>query len=84
MKSNCVTGKRCYEDEAIAIEALIQHHVINNYESGEGPINVYECQDCGNWHFTSKGPKNAIFKDDSVIKKIENERRGLFWERKLR
>ncbi|MEP5103839.1 MAG: hypothetical protein ABJQ84_04430 [Ekhidna sp.] len=84
MKNSCVTGKRCFSDEALAVEALIQHHIINDYKGGQGPINVYQCIDCGNWHFTSKGPRNAFFEDDSVIKRIENERRGLSWERKLR
>ena len=73
-----------YETQLLAVEALIQNHIINNYRAGQGPINVYQCDECGNWHFTSKGVKSEIFDDPEMIKMIEREKRALNWERSLR
>ena len=81
---NCSTGKRCFEQESLALEALIQNHAFNNYSSNEGPINVYECPQCGCWHFTSKGNKHSIFEDSGVSERIKRERVANYWERKLR
>ncbi|MBS1951841.1 MAG: hypothetical protein OJF59_001506 [Cytophagales bacterium] len=53
----CHTGKRIYPTEALAIDALIDAHARTCY-SGKGPIAVYLCEDCGYWHFTSKGKIN--------------------------
>ena len=80
----CSTGKRCFAGESVALEALIQNHIINDYLPNEGPVNVYECHQCGYWHFTSKGLKNAIFKDADTLKRIQQERRANYWERKLK
>ncbi|MEM6812877.1 MAG: hypothetical protein AAF600_00625 [Bacteroidota bacterium] len=80
----CVSGKRIYETVEIAEEALIQHHIVNEYKTGEGPINVYKCHDCGNWHFTSKGEPNSIFDNKEMILRIKNERRANYWERHLK
>lgn len=80
----CISGKRVYETLEIAEEALVQHHIVNEYKAGEGPINVYKCQDCGRWHFTSKGKPNSIFDDNEVKLRIKNERRANYWERHLR
>lgn len=84
MNNNCTTGKRSFDNKSLAEEALIQHHIRNSYKTGEGPINVYECDDCGNWHFTSKGIKNELFSDAEIVKKIQSERIGYQWERKIR
>lgn len=80
----CSSGKRAFDSVVLAEEALIQHHIMNDYKIGEGPINVYECQECGNWHFTSKGPESELFNDPDVIKRINVERRAFLWEQKLR
>ena len=84
MREGCSSGKRMYETESLAVEALIQNHIINNYRGGQGPTNVYQCDECGHWHFTSKGAKNEIFDDSETIKMIEREKRALNWERSLR
>lgn len=82
--NKCISGKRSFENEAIAVEGLIQHHVINDYPAGQGPINVYQCEHCGMWHFTSKGPKNAVFDEPEIADRIKKERRANYWERKLK
>lgn len=81
---SCPSGKRLYADKQLAEEALIQHHIRNNYRAGEGPVNVYQCPMCGNWHFTSKGEMSELFEDEETRRFIERERRSFEWEQKLR
>lgn len=77
----CISGKRIYESESIAIAALIQNHIRNNYRKNEGPINIYNCLDCNRWHFTSKGEKHPLFDDQETMRTIEQEKRAHNWER---
>ena len=80
----CSSGKRGFNAQTIAEEALIQHHIRNDYQQNEGPINVYVCDDCGQWHFTSKGEINDLLQDFEVIQRIKKERQAFFWERNFR
>lgn len=82
--SSCTSGKRSFGALQLAEEALIQHHVRNDYKDGEGPVNVYQCDDCNEWHFTSKGSKHELFWDSEIQKRIKSERRAFQWEQKLR
>ncbi len=71
----CPTGKKTYPTEAIAEDALLEAHVRFDYGKSGGPIAVYQCEDCGSYHFTSKGimnPKLASFLKSST-KKVEDE-----------
>ncbi|NOS92897.1 MAG: hypothetical protein HOP30_13315 [Cyclobacteriaceae bacterium] len=71
----CPTGKKMYPTEAIAEDALLEAHVRFDYGKSGGPIAVYQCEDCGCYHFTSKGtmnPKLATFLKSST-KKVEDE-----------
>lgn len=80
----CGSGKRLFESEAIALEALIQNHIVNTYNVGEGPRNVYLCNECGSWHFTSKGETHSFLDDEETMAKIKKERIASHWERKLK
>jgi len=80
----CSTGKRMFDSMILAEEALIQNHVRNDYRKGEGPTNVYECNLCGAWHFTSKGEPHELLSDPEVIARIESERRAFVWEQRLK
>ena len=84
MSNKCISGKRLYADKQLAEEALIQHHIRNEFSNHQGPINVYQCEECGNWHFTSKGNKNILLDDEEVVKRIGKERLAFQWERKFR
>ena len=81
---SCPTGKTSFDSEELAVEALIQNHVRNAHRSGAGPRNVYECAECGCWHFTSKGADHTLFDDPEIIDRIQKESRALEWERKFR
>ncbi|MEP1032570.1 hypothetical protein [Ekhidna sp.] len=83
MNKNCVTGKRSFVDEELALEALVQNHIINDYPINQGPCDVYKCIECDNWHFTSKG-RNALLDDPEIIARIKKDRLANQWERRLR
>ena len=80
----CITGKRCFDTEELAEEALIQNHIMNNYKKRQGPINIYLCQHCNTWHFTSKGGSHELFDDEDMVRKIEKGRIAYHWEKKFR
>ncbi|MEP2773065.1 MAG: hypothetical protein ABJH05_13020 [Fulvivirga sp.] len=80
--SRCSTQKVCYDSRTIAEEALLQNHAKNNYAPGQGPINVYECEMCGSYHFTSKGAINHILEEEKD--RIKRLREANFWEDRFR
>ena len=53
----CVTGKRAYEKEEDAEEALVQNRITNG---DAGARNIYLCNDCLHWHLTSKGVDHPV------------------------
>ena len=79
-----VTGKVSFDSEIIAEEALLSHHARQFHQEGSGPINIYECQHCGCWHFTSKGEIHPELQSESTKERLAKERLGYHWERKLR
>lgn len=80
---SCVTGKRQYNTRNIAEEALIHARARNGYRPNSGPIAVYQCDDCGLWHFTSKGATSDILKSPETQKKIKDQYEAEYWSRKL-
>jgi hypothetical protein len=55
----CPSGKVVYNSISQAEDALVESWIRNHYRKGQGPVNVYPCDDCGNFHLTSKGLMNA-------------------------
>lgn len=84
MMEKCVTGKTIFESKELAEEALVQNHIRNNHREGSGPVNVYQCRDCFNWHFTSQGATCPLLLDSDVMQRIERERRAIDWEYRLK
>ena len=80
----CLSGKISYYSLEIAIEALIQNRIRNHHSDDRGPVNVYECKDCGNFHFTSKGPKCNELQSDENLKRIKSEQQAHYWEGKFK
>lgn len=78
----CASGKRSFDTSTLAEEALIENHIRFNHPTGVGPINFYICQDCGLYHFTSKGEINAILEERSDY--IRKQQLARNWESKLR
>lgn len=84
MIKSCSTGKNYYFDEQTAIEALIEHLGRNHFSHGTGPINVYQCNICEGYHFTSKGERLAVLDDPKVKSRIEKLRQASDWEGRYR
>lgn len=80
MKGLCPTNKDYYHNEDMAIEALIQHQGRNHYAPGAGPINVYRCNLCDGYHFTSKGEVNPVLNDPEVKRRISLLRQSSEWD----
>ena len=55
---SCPSGKRAFVTEVQAEEALIDTRTRRG-DDRQGPVGVYRCEDCGQFHLTSKGPMNA-------------------------
>jgi hypothetical protein len=74
-------NKRSYLSEELAVTALLEARV--RFDANTSTT-VYRCEDCDQWHLTSKGnihPKLAsALKSGEVSKQKEAD----YWERKLR
>ena len=79
----CRSGKRAYQTEQEAEEALLGVR-INFYHDASGPVNYYLCEDCGSYHLTSTGTTHPMLDDEDVLARIKLERESQEWERKLR
>ncbi|HEV8515529.1 MAG TPA: hypothetical protein VGQ59_19735 [Cyclobacteriaceae bacterium] len=79
----CPTGKRVYVTEAMAEDALIDAHSRHQY-SGTGPISFYQCEDCGYYHFTSKGEMNKKLAEQIASGKIKRQQEANQWMNKLK
>lgn len=55
---SCPSGKRAFVTEVQAEEALIDTRTRRG-DDLRGPVAFYRCDDCGQFHLTSKGPMNA-------------------------
>lgn len=80
----CVTNKRIYYTKEMAEDALIEAWSRNNYPEGRGPVAVYQCDDCGNWHWTSRGPMNERLAGELRSGNIHRQQEAYRWERKWR
>jgi hypothetical protein len=80
----CVTGKKVYQREELAEEALIGAHTRFDYKTGQGPIAVYKCADCGQYHLTSRGPMNNKLQQQLNTGEINRQKRADNWLNKLR
>jgi hypothetical protein len=77
-------GKRSYQTEEIALEALIGAHTHFDFNTGAGPITFYKCDDCGNYHLTSTGTMNEKLAQHLKEGKIDQQKEADHWERKWR
>lgn len=82
--SNCSTNKRCYDSKEIAEEALLQNRAYYNHNGLSGPINVYQCDICGSYHFTSKGEPSAILQSGVNQQRIHLQKEANHWESKFK
>jgi hypothetical protein len=63
---------------------LIELWSRNEYSSVSAPISVYRCDDCGNYHLTSRPPMNPRLSEAIASGKIKLQREGNKWLDKLK
>lgn len=80
----CVTGKRSYLTQELAEDALIGAHTRFDYLKHQGPVAVYRCSDCGNYHLTSKGPMNARLEKQVSDGSIGRQKQADAWLNKVK
>jgi len=84
MMPKCPSGKVVYHSLTLAEDALIDAWGRYNYSIGKGPVNVYQCEDCGNFHFTSKGQMNQRLQMELDSGHIARARRAFHLEQGLK
>ncbi len=82
MMNRCTTGKLMYASLQLAEDALIDARIKYDYAKGFGPVGVYRCDDCGQYHITSQGVMNERLAQYIREGKIEREKEATRWTRK--
>lgn len=80
----CSSGKKIYTSQPMAEDALLEAWIRFNVKEGNGPIAVYQCEDCGNYHLTSKGPMNEKLAKYLAEGKMKRDQEARWWEDRLK
>lgn len=80
----CATGKRVYASQEMAEEVLIEAWTRYEYKGNQGPIAVYRCDDCGQYHLTSRGPMNERLAAALADGRISKQKEARRWEDKFK
>lgn len=80
----CVSTKKMYPSQEIAEDALIEARTQFEYAINKGPIGVYLCEDCGNYHLTSQGKMNERLATQLKDGKIKLQKEANEWLNKLK
>ncbi len=80
----CVSGKKAYLTYEMAEEALIDAHIVYDYGRASGPVAVYQCDDCGQYHLTSSGKINARLEQMMADGTLDKMRRAKQWDNRFR
>jgi len=83
MNNKCPTHKKIYLTHDQAVDALVEARVRYEYASGNGPVSVYKCEECGHYHLTSKGTVNDTLLKRMKDGKIDLEKEANRWLHKL-
>jgi hypothetical protein len=82
--NHCPSGKRFFTTLTQAEDALLEAHIVYEYKSGQGPVAVYKCEDCGYYHFTSRGPMNERLQQAFQSGQLQVWQRAQKWNQKLK
>jgi len=80
----CVTGKKMYATREIAEDVLIEARTTYDYAHGSGPVAVYQCEDCRQFHLTSQGPMNEKLAQYLKDGKIDRQKEANRWMEKFK
>lgn len=84
MERSCITKKNRYATQYLAEDVLIELWTKNEYHQGHAPIAVYRCDDCGDFHLTSKGPMNPRLAEAIRSKGMSLAKEANRWVDKLK
>jgi ABC-type ATPase with predicted acetyltransferase domain len=73
-----------YDSKEIAEEVLLETWSRFEFASNNGPVAVYQCEDCGRYHLTSKGPMNEKLAQALREGKIQRQKEANRWADKLK
>ena len=73
-----------YPSQEIAEEALIEARTQFDYKLNQGPIGVYQCEDCGYYHLTSQGKMSDKLASQLKDGKINLQKEANQWIAKLK
>ena len=80
----CVSGKRIYASLELAEDVLLETWTRFEFAPGNGPVAIYRCDDCGQYHLTSKGPMNEKLSQALREGKIHRQREANHWAEKFK
>lgn len=79
---SCPTHKYEYYNQALAEMALIDQHIYKGFDPHQGPQDVYECDQCGAWHMTSKSSqRNEKLQEVMDSGELKRKQEASRWER---
>ncbi len=82
--NTCISGKKLYQTYNLAVDALIEARIRFDFKPGSGPIAVYLCEDCGQYHLTSKGKMNETLEKEISKGKIKLQKEASRWMDKFK
>ena len=82
--NQCISGKRTYGSQEVAEDALIEAWTRFKFAHNNGPVAVYRCDDCGEYHLTSQGPVNPRLAQAIAEGKIQRQQEADRWTNKLK
>lgn len=77
--SRCSSGKRMYASQEIAEDVLIETWTRFDFPAANGPLSVYQCEDCGHFHLTSRGPMNEKLSKALADGRIRRQKEADRW-----
>lgn len=79
LMDRCSSGKRMYATQDIAEDVLIETWTRFDFTPQNGPLAVYLCDDCGQYHLTSRGPMNERLSKALADGKIQRQKEADRW-----
>lgn len=73
-----------YSSREIAEDVLIETWTRFEFSPDNGPVAVYQCDDCGQYHLTSRGPMNDKLSEALRDGKINRQKEADRWATKLK
>ena len=73
-----------YASKELAEDVLIETWTRFDFNANNGPVSVYQCEHCGQFHLTSRGPMNEKLSkaiDEGTIHRLREANR---WTDKFR